>query len=88
MIVRVTKSLRLPEDLCDYISTYRGDNFTEQFCNIVEDMLNSEPKRLQRLEILDKEIKEREAYAGRLQSEIKRVGEELSALGRDVRWGI
>ena len=88
MSQRITKSLRLPPEVYDYVDQYRGDNFTDRFCNLIADVEQEEPERRRRLEVLDKEIKEREALARRLYTEIKRIGDELSTLVSHARWGI
>lgn len=56
----VGKSIRLTEDLYQYIDAYRGNGFNEKFANIIQDARDSEADRLLRLSDLDKKIKKRE----------------------------
>lgn len=56
----VLKSVRIPEDLYDYIQQYRGDGFNQKFSNIIRDARNSEAERLARLKTYDVQIRQKE----------------------------
>lgn len=45
----VLKSVRVPEEIYEYILSYRGDGFNQKFVNIIRDARDSEEKRLSNL---------------------------------------
>ncbi len=52
---KVSKSIRLTEDLYKYIDNYRGEGFNEKFENVILDARDSEQKRRIRLGVLQKD---------------------------------
>lgn len=53
------KSVRLSDEILEYIENYRGNGFNEKFENIILDAKCSEQERLERIERLDKRIIEK-----------------------------
>lgn len=47
------KTLRLSEDVCDYINSQPGDNFTDKFLRLIDEVRHGEEKRLSRIRSLD-----------------------------------
>lgn len=52
----VAKSIRMSEEVNDYITNYRGNGFNEKFENIILDAMKEESERTKILENLDKRI--------------------------------
>lgn len=50
------KSIRLSDHVMNYIQNYRGNGFNEKFENIILDAMESEDKRIEQLELYDKQI--------------------------------
>lgn len=73
----VSKSIRLSQELYDYISSYRGNGFNEKFKNIIEDARDTEPQRRARLESLDDEIKAKKKIVEKAQQVLRDLGGEL-----------
>lgn len=73
----ISKSIRLTPELYAYIDGYQGNGFNEKFENIILDAKTSEPARKERLEYMDRRIKDRETL---LQIMDRKIGEML----RDV----
>lgn len=57
------KSIRVSDKVLDYINGYRGNGFNEKFENIILDAMESEDKRIEQLEMYDKQIeREKKRY--------------------------
>lgn len=55
-----SKSIRVSDEVLNYIQSYRGNGFNEKFENIILDALVSEKERLERVKNLDIQIAEKE----------------------------
>lgn len=58
MAKNLSKSIRLSEDLYEYINAYHGEGFNEKFRNIIMDAREAEPKLKKRLLALECRHKE------------------------------
>lgn len=56
MAKSISKSIRMTDEVNNYIVNYRGNGFNEKFGNIVLDAMKEESERVKRLEELDKRI--------------------------------
>lgn len=52
----VSKSVRLPEELVEFVEALPGDNFTVKLVGLLEDLISGKDKRLQELQYLDERI--------------------------------
>lgn len=52
----VAKSIRMSEEVNEYITNYRGNGFNEKFENIILDSMKAEGERVKILETLDLRI--------------------------------
>lgn len=55
----INKSIRLSPRIYEYISSYHGNGFNEQFENIIQDAMFAEAEREKRVEELDEMIKKK-----------------------------
>ena len=39
----VAKSIRIPEEIYDYINNYSGEGFNQKFVNVIRDARDTEP---------------------------------------------
>lgn len=83
----VQKSVRLPPDICSYIDSYRGGNFSEKLCNLVYDARKGEASRKERLRDLDRMIAGKEAVYDEIRANIDvihRIGVRASGIERSM----
>ena len=55
----VAKSLRMTPEVYDFVMTAPGDGFNQKFENLVIDIKQSEPDRLERIRQLDRMIQQK-----------------------------
>jgi len=56
----ISKSIRLTEEIYSYIDSYQGEGFNQKFKNIILDAMLSEQHRKAKLEVLDRQIANKE----------------------------
>jgi len=56
----ISKSIRLTEEVYTYIDGYQGDGFNQRFENIILDAMLSEQRRKAQLEVLNRQIADKE----------------------------
>ena len=56
----ISKSIRLSEEVYAYIDGYQGEGFNQKFDNIILDAMLSEQHRKAKLEVLDRQIADKE----------------------------
>lgn len=76
----VLKSVRVPEEIYEYILTYRGDGFNQKFVNIIRDARDSEEKRLSNLKYIDYRIQERQKILDEIDAAVKQLQLKLRLL--------
>ncbi len=69
------RTMRFDDDVEHYINSYKGNNFSERFHNLVRHFKDDEVFYEKRLTLLKKNIKETEDKLA-----------EMNAMIRDVRW--
>jgi len=82
----VAKSVRIPEDIYEYINDYPGDGFNQKFVNIIKDARDSEPERNARLDKLNKQIAEREKYIQETGKQFDKMASDLRSLSFDMTY--
>lgn len=60
MAKNIAKSVRLSDEVFEYIQAYKGDGFNEKFENIILYAMNSEAERNERIKRLDELIASKE----------------------------
>lgn len=70
----ISKSIRLSQELYDYICSYRGEGFNEKFRNIIIDARDSEAQRRKTIESLDKEIEDKKETLKYAQNVLRDLG--------------
>lgn len=83
----INKSVRMTQELYDYISAYRGEGFNEKFSNIILDARDSEAERNKVLARLDRQASERREYLRDTADRIGRISAELYDMYSDSRYG-
>lgn len=77
------KSIRLSDEVYNYINNYKGDGFNQKFENIVLFAMRTEADRKKEIAQLDKEISNRKSILYRLQNElyeVKQMKEKVSEI--------
>ena len=82
----VPKSVRIPEEIYDYINSYSGDGFNQKFVNIIRDARDTEPERNETLAKLNKQISERENYLKETAKRLDELASELRSLSFDITY--
>lgn len=77
----VAKSIRISEDLYDYINNYQGEGFNQKFSNIIRDARDTEPARRQKIQALDAEIKRKSDFVKNLDEDLRAIKRSLSVNG-------
>lgn len=83
----ISKSIRLSDDMYQYIYNYRGNGFNEKFENIIQDARDAEPDRLYRLKLLDKELREKQQMLRKIQEFLRVysfIRDRADTLNRDL----
>lgn len=62
----ISKTVRLPDYLVDYIEQQPGDTFTNKLCNLVEDCLHGDEDRQARLDRYKRQVAQYESMYTRL----------------------
>lgn len=82
MIKNVSKSIRISEEINDYITNYRGNGFNEKFANIILDAMKGESERIKILENLDKRVETSRKKLDELLDDFEKLNPHLqTALG-------
>lgn len=82
MAKSVSKSIRMTEEVNNYIVNYRGNGFNEKFSNIILDAMKEESERVKRLEVLDLRIETSKKKLGELCDQFDKLNPHLQvALG-------
>ena len=76
----VLKSVRVPEEISEYILSYRGNGFNQKFVNIIRDARDSEEKRLSNLKYIDYRIQERQKILDEIDAAVKQLQLKLRLL--------
>ncbi|MEY8355417.1 hypothetical protein AALB39_26740 [Lachnospiraceae bacterium 54-53] len=82
----IAKSVRIPEDIYEFIDNYPGEGFNQKFVNIIKDARDSEPERNARLAQLNKQISEREKYIQETGKQFDKMASELRSLSFDMTY--
>jgi t-SNARE complex subunit (syntaxin) len=82
----VPKSVRIPEEIYEYINSYSGDGFNQKFVNIIRDARDTEPERNETLAKLNKQISEREKYLKETAKRLDELASELRSLSFDITY--
>jgi len=82
----VAKSVRVPEEIYDYINSYSGEGFNQKFVNVIRDARDTEPKRNETLDRLNKQISEREKYLKDTAKRLDELASELRSLSFDITY--
>lgn len=80
----IAKSVRIPEDIFDYINDYSGKGFNQKYVNIIRDARDSEPQRNARLAELNQQILEREKYIQEIGKQFDKMASDLRSLSFDM----
>lgn len=67
------KSIRLNDQVYNYINNFEGDGFNQKFENIIIFAMKTEKDRKLRIKHLDKEIEDRESIVKRLSEKIRNL---------------
>ena len=73
----INKSIRLSPKIYNYITSYPGNGFNEQFENIIIESMEFEATRLQRIAELDEMIHEKCADYAMLKEKINKLNQFL-----------
>lgn len=82
----VAKSVRVPEEIYDYINSYSGEGFNQKFVNIIRDARDTEPERNETLDRLNKQISQREKYLKDTAKRLDELASELRSLSFDITY--
>ncbi|MDW2800413.1 hypothetical protein RZO55_22860 [Clostridium boliviensis] len=82
----VAKSVRVPEEIYDYINNYSGEGFNQKFVNIIRDARDTEPERNETLDRLNKQISQREKYLKDTAKRLDELASELRSLSFDITY--
>lgn len=82
----VAKSVRVPEEIYDYINSYSGEGFNQKFVNIIRDARDTEPERNETLDRLNKQIAQREKYLKDTAKRLDELASELRSLSLDITY--
>ncbi|WP_097005490.1 hypothetical protein [Lacrimispora amygdalina] len=82
----VPKSVRVPEEIYDYINSYSGEGFNQKFVNIIRDARDTEPERNETLDRLNKQISQREKYLKDTAKRLDELASELRSLSFDITY--
>ena len=82
----VAKSVRVPEEIYDYINSYSGEGFNQKFVNIIRDARDTEPERNETLDRLNKQISQREKYLKDTAKRLDELASELRLLSFDITY--
>jgi t-SNARE complex subunit (syntaxin) len=82
----VPKSVRIPEEIYEYINSYSGNGFNQKFVNIIRDARDTEPERNETLVKLNKQISERENYLKETAKRLDELASELRSLSFDITY--
>ncbi|MTK05643.1 MAG: hypothetical protein F8N38_00955 [Hungatella sp.] len=82
----VAKSVRVPEEIYDYINSYSGEGFNQKFVNVIRDARDTEPERNEMLDRLNKQISEREKYLKDTAKRLDELASELRSLSFDITY--
>lgn len=69
----VTKSMRLPPDIVEYIEQQEGDTFTAKFIDLVYEIMNGDKQRAENLAWYESTLKERYQKLEDLNDDIYRI---------------
>lgn len=83
----VAKSIRIPEEIYDYIEAYNGDGFNQKFCNIIRDARDTEADRNATISRLDKQVIERRKYLDETSQKLSEMSGQLRSMYSDMQWG-
>ena len=72
--------MSVPEEIYEYILSYRGDGFNQKFVNIIRDARDSEEKRLSNLKYIDYRIQERQKILDEIDAAVKQLQLKLRLL--------
>jgi len=77
-----SKSIRLSDEVLNYINVYRGNGFNEKFENIILDSQRKEKERIKRIAELDKRIVSKLETLERVSGKVSELERSLSAACR------
>lgn len=72
-MAKIGKSIRVEQNVLDYITSYKGNGFNEQFENIIIDAMLSEPERIKRVAYLNDELEMLEKKRSALFLDIRKI---------------
>ena len=77
MAKNIAKSIRMSEEVNEYIANYRGNGFNEKFENIIMDAMKSEPERIVIIKNLDIQIEKKKKELQELLSRFNKLNPHL-----------
>lgn len=80
----VTKSMRLPPDIVEYIEQQEGDTFTAKFIDLVYEIMNGDKQRAENLAWYESTLKERYKKLEELNDDIYQITKVLLHLHHAV----
>lgn len=83
----IAKSIRIPEEIYEYIDNYNGDGFNQKFCNIIRDAMETEEERNFKISILDNQISQRRKYLEATEKKLREMSNQLRNMYSDMQWG-
>lgn len=84
-MAKVGKSIRVEQHVLDYITSYKGNGFNEQFENIILDAMESEKSRLQKIKSLDKTIIEKENRLQDIYTDVRKMESVINSVNNIIR---
>lgn len=82
----IAKSIRIPEEIYDYIEAYNGDGFNQKFCNIIRDARDTETERNATISRLDKQISQQRKYLEETSQKLSDMSRQLHSMYIDMQW--
>lgn len=80
----VTKSMRLPPDIVDYIEQQEGDTFTAKFIDLVHEIMNGDKQRAENLAWYESTIEANRQKIAKQNQEIYQIQRVLMHLHHAV----
>ncbi len=76
----IQKSVRLPAEIVEYVELQEGKTFTDKLVNVLNDSVNGETIRRQKIELYDAKIQERCVKLGELNRKVNEASHLVNRL--------
>jgi len=83
-MAKILKPIRFEEDMIANIEGVKGSNFTEKLEYILDDYFNAAPRRIERLNSLDKQIKDKKDTLDALQKKYRDIANKFNSFKQDI----